>query len=56
MQCEESIDTDLIEARANIKQLICDGDIESATRAINQLNPEVSKPLEFNRSCVVVGS
>ncbi len=42
MECEEEFDADLIEARALIKQLICDGDIEGATRAINDLNPEVS--------------
>ena len=42
VQYEENFDTELIEARATIKQLICDGNIECAIRAINELNPEVS--------------
>ena len=42
VECDEDFDTELIEARAIIKQLICDGDIEEATKAINDLNPEVS--------------
>ena len=45
MTFDEPIDEDLIDARATIKQLISDGDIEGATRAINHLNPEVSKML-----------
>ena len=50
MECEEEFDADLIEARAIIKQLICDGDIEGATRAINDLNPEVSNSSDDSES------
>ena len=38
----DEIDLDLIDARVMVKSLINQGDIESAIRAINDLNPEVS--------------
>lgn len=37
----EGVDMDLIDRRAEVKALILSGDIESATRQINELNPEV---------------
>ena len=39
---DDDLDLDLIDARVAIKSQILDGDIEAATRAINDLNPEVS--------------
>ncbi len=50
VECDEEFDTELIETRAAIKQLILDGDIEGATRAKNDLNPEVS---HLTRYCEV---
>ena len=55
VQYEENFDSELIEARANIKELICGGDIESAIKAINELNPDVSfdalKHLDLGQKC-----
>jgi hypothetical protein len=38
----DEMDLDLIDARVMVKSLINQGEIESAIRAINDLNPEVS--------------
>jgi len=45
----DEIDLDLIDARVMVKSLINQGEIESAIRAINDLNPEVSSFYNISR-------
>jgi hypothetical protein len=50
----DEIDLDLIDARVMVKSLIIQGDIESAIRAINDLNPEVSSSYNKSRFWTVI--
>ncbi len=50
----DEIDLDLIDARVMVKSLIIQGDIESAIRAINDLNPEVSSSDNKSRFWTVI--
>jgi glucose-induced degradation protein 8 len=42
LQCDDMIDSDIIDARVQVKKLILAGELDQAIKALNELNPEVS--------------